>query len=145
MTKAGAYGLGRRSPVTESLVAGSPDAVIAAAMSQLGVPYEWGAEAPGVSFDCSGLVQWAYAQAGITVPRTTQEQVLAGVPVSLEAVRPGDLVFSRGVRDGRTVNLGHVAVYVGAGTVIVAPHTGAVVQLHALSPSHVQAVRRIIR
>lgn len=68
MTKAVAYGLGSGSPVTNTLVTGSADAVIAAAMTQLGVPYVWGAETPGVGFDCSGLVQWAFAQAGTRSP-----------------------------------------------------------------------------
>lgn len=144
MTKAESYGLGSGSPVTKPLVTGSADAVIAAALTQLGVPYVWGAETPGVGFDCSGLVQWAYAQASITLPRTTQQQVLAGVPVPLDDVRPGDLVFSRSVRDGRTVELGHVAIYVGGGTVIVAPRSGAVVRLQRLSPTAVQAVRRVL-
>lgn len=144
MTKAEAYGLGRGSPVTDSLVTGSADAVIAAAMTQLGVPYVWGAETPGVGFDCSGLIQWAYAQAGVSLPRTTQQQILAGMPVSIEDVRPGDLVFSRSVRDGRTIDLGHVAIYVGGETVIVAPRSGAVVRLQAVSPAAVQAVRRVL-
>ncbi|MGH9152967.1 MAG: NlpC/P60 family protein [Acidimicrobiales bacterium] len=144
MTKAEAYGLDSGSPVTAPLVTGSADAVIAAAMTQLGVPYVWGAETPAVGFDCSGLVQWAYAQAGITVPRTTQQQVLAGVPVPLEDVRPGDLVFSRSVRGGRVVELGHIAIYVGGGKVIVAPRTGTVVRLQPISPTAVQAVRRVL-
>ncbi|HSH61035.1 MAG TPA: NlpC/P60 family protein, partial [Acidimicrobiales bacterium] len=145
MTKAEAYGLDSGSPVTNPLVTGSADAVIAAAMTQLGVPYVWGAETAGVGFDCSGLVQWAYAQAGVTLPRTTQQQVLAGVPVPLDDLRPGDLVFSRSVRDDRIVELGHVAIYVGGGTVIVAPRTGTVVRLQLLSPvGSVQVVRRIV-
>lgn len=144
MTKAEAYGLGSGSPVTNALVAGSADAVIAAAMTQLGVPYVWGAETPGVGFDCSGLVQWAYAQAGVSLPRTTQQQVLAGAPVAVNDVRPGDLIFSRSVRGGRTVELGHVAIYVGGGTVIVAPRTGSVVRLRPLSPTDDQVVRRVL-
>lgn len=144
MTKAEAYGLGSGSPVTNPLVTGSADAVIAAAMTQLGAPYVWGAETPGVGFDCSGLIQWAYAQAGVSLPRTTQQQILTGVPVALDDVRPGDLVFSRSLRDGRIIDLGHVAIYVGNGTVIVAPRTGALVRLQPMSPTAVQAVRRVI-
>lgn len=144
MTKAGTYGLGSGSPVTNPLVTGSADAVIAAAMTQFGVPYVWGAETPGVGFDCSGLIQWAYAQAGVSLPRTTQQQILAGIPVALEDVRPGDLVFSRSVRDGRIIDLGHVAIYVGAGSVIVAPRSGTVVRLQSVSPTAAQAIRRVI-
>jgi cell wall-associated NlpC family hydrolase len=142
MTKAVAYGFGNRSPVTKPLVTGSADAVIAAAMTQLGVPYVWGGETPGVGFDCSGLVQWAYAQAGITLPRTTQQQVLAGIPVGVEDIQPGDLVFTRSYRDGVITDLGHVAIAVGGGMEIVAPHTGAVVGMEPIDG--VQAVRRVL-
>lgn len=144
MVKAAAYGLGAQPPVTGDLVTGSTDGVIAAAMTQLGVPYVWGAETPGVGFDCSGLVQWAYAQAGIAVPRTTKQQVLAGTPVSLDDLRPGDLIFTRSVRDGAVVDLGHVGIYAGGGMEIVAPRTGTVVRLQAVSVPDVQVVRRII-
>jgi cell wall-associated NlpC family hydrolase len=144
MTKAVAYGAGNRSPVTNALVTGSADAVIAAAMSQLGVPYGWGGEAPGVGFDCSGLVQWAYVQAGIALPRTTQQQVLAGMPVAVENIQPGDLVFTRSYRQGVVTDLGHVAIAVGGGAEIVAPHTGAVVRVQLIDKGAVQAVRRVV-
>jgi|SRR5581483_4990495 len=144
MAKAAAYGSGNRSPVTIALVTGSADAVIAAAMSQLGVPYVWGGERPGVGFDCSGLVQWAYARAGIALPRTTQQQVLVGMPVAVDDVQPGDLVFTRSYRDGVITDLGHVAIAVGGGMEIVAPHTGAVVRLQRIDDGFVQAVRRVI-
>jgi cell wall-associated NlpC family hydrolase len=126
------------------LVTGSPDAVIAAAMTQLGVPYVWGGETPGAAFDCSGLVQWAFAQAGIRLPRTTQQQVLAGAPVAVTDLHPGDLVFSRGYEGGAAVDLGHVAIAVGGGMEIVAPHSGAVVRLQPIAIESVQVVRRII-
>ena len=145
LTKATAYGSGDWSPMTNALVTGSPDAVIAAAMTQSGVPYVWGDETPGVGFDCSGLVQWAFAQAGIRVPRTTQQQVLVGVPVAISDVQPGDLVFSRGFEGGVAVDLGHVAIAVGGGMEIVAPHTGAVVRFQPIATDAVQAVRRILR
>jgi cell wall-associated NlpC family hydrolase len=145
MTKAVAYGFGNRSPVTNDLVTGSANAVIAAAMTQLGVPYVWGGETPGVGFDCSGLVQWAYAQAGIALPRTTQQQVLAGMPVAVEDIQPGDLVFTRSYRDGVVTDLGHVAIAVGGGMEIVAPHTGDVVHLQPIDDDAVQAVRRALR
>ena len=144
MTKASAYGLGSGSPVTNALVTGSPDSVIAAAMTQLGVPYVWGGETPGVGFDCSGLVQWAYAEVGVALPRTTQQQLLVGVPVSLDALRPADLIFTRGVEGGTVIEYGHIAIYVGGGMEIVAPHTGAVVRLQPVDASGVQAVRRVL-
>ncbi|MGH9157664.1 MAG: C40 family peptidase [Acidimicrobiales bacterium] len=82
MAKAQEYGLGTTDPGGETTtVVGSADRVIAAAMTQLGVPYRWGGTTPGVGFDCSGLVQWAFAQAGVTLPRTTSQQILTGVAV----------------------------------------------------------------
>jgi peptidoglycan DL-endopeptidase CwlO len=108
-------------------------AAIWAAASQVGVPYVWGGEAPlsspGPGFDCSGLVQWAYRQAGIKLPRTAQEQHDAVVPVPAAQAAPGDLVFWN---DG-TTSVQHVAVYVGAGIVLQAPSTGSVVSYAPLS------------
>ena len=94
---------------------------------QVGVPYVWGGETPlsgtGAGFDCSGLVQWAYGQAGIALPRTAEDQYQATTPVPASAVQPGDLVFWN---DG-TTSVQHVAIYVGDGIVLEAPSTGSVV------------------
>ena len=68
-------------------------AAVQAAVSQLGVPYVFGGEQAGVGFDCSGLVQWAWSQAGVTIPRTTETQWPALTHVSLDALEPGDLLF----------------------------------------------------
>jgi cell wall-associated NlpC family hydrolase len=148
LAKAVAYGMGQAGGPAAGLltgsgamVAGSGDAVVLAAMRALGTPYVWGGESPG-GFDCSGLVQWAYAQTGVRVPRTTREQINVGVAVGLNDLRPGDLVFTRG---GRVpTDLGHVAIYAGNGMVIVAPRTGQTVQFRLLAPGSVQAVRRVL-
>jgi cell wall-associated NlpC family hydrolase len=143
--KAAEYGLGQGSPLGGTIAAGSGEAVVAAALTQLGVPYEWGGATPGVGFDCSGLVQWAYAEVGIALPRTTREQVAIGVEVSARDLRPGDLVFSRSIRrGGEIVERGHVAIYAGAGQVLVAPRTGDIVSLRPLDRTAVQAARRVI-
>jgi cell wall-associated NlpC family hydrolase len=99
---------------------------VQAALSQLGVPYVWGGETPGVGFDCSGLTQWAWSQAQVSIPRTSGAQWSGLHPVPLTSLQPGDLIFSEGTPPG------HVVMYVGSGpygseTVIQAPHTGAVV------------------
>lgn len=144
LARATAYGLGSpSSSFVEDAVPGSVGVVIAAAMSQLGVPYRWGAQAPGVAFDCSGLVQWAFAQAGVALPRTTAGQVLSGVSVQFGDLRPGDLVFTTSVREGQRVIAGHVAIYVGGGQVVVAPRTGDVIKSAALEGS-LDAARRVI-
>lgn len=97
---------------------------IAAAQSQLGVPYVWGGASPGGGFDCSGLTMWAYAQAGVSLPHYTVSQEQVGRVVPLSQIQPGDLVFYWGA--------GHVALYVGGGSVIHAPHTGDVVRYGSL-------------
>jgi len=105
-------------------------AAVHAAVSQLGVPYVWGSEEPGVGFDCSGLVQWAWAQAGVSIPRTTETEWPALTHVSLDALQPGDLLFYDNL-DGDNL-IDHVVMYAGSGpygtsTVIQAPFTGATV------------------
>ncbi len=95
---------------------------ISAARTQLGKPYKFGAEAPGVDFDCSGLTQWAYRQAGITIPRVAAQQQAATQRITRAELSPGDLVFY-----GNPAH--HVAIYLGAGKIIQAPHTGAVIDI----------------
>lgn len=103
---------------------------VRAALSRLGRPYVWGATGPD-RFDCSGLVQWAYAQAGVRLHRTTYEQIHDGVPVARSEVRPGDLVFP---------HTGHVQMAIGNGMVVEAPQPGATVQVSRMGP--VVAIRR---
>ena len=95
------------------------------ALSQLGVPYVWGGETPGTAFDCSGLVQWAYRTAGITIPRTTQTQ-WADLPHldRTSPLEPGDLVYYG--PDGAPT---HVGMYLGDGRMIDAPYTGVDVRV----------------
>ena len=94
---------------------------LAYAAAQLGTPYRWGGTGPG-GFDCSGLTQAAYRAAGIALPRVAQDQFDAGPAVPDGAsVRPGDLLFY-----GTSVHaVEHVGLYVGAGEMIDAPHSGA--------------------
>lgn len=109
-----------------------------------GTPYVWGGSAPG-GFDCSGLVQYVYAQLGITMPRTSQVQADVGVPVaSLSSAQSGDLIFFAG-SDGTTSAPGHVGIYVGNGEMIDAPYTGTCVQVHSVSSAGpVVAIRRVL-
>ncbi len=142
--KAGEYGLGSGPTVEGATFAGIGEAVVGHALTQLGVPYEWGGTTPGVGFDCSGLVQWAYAQIGVELPRTTQQQILVGVEVSVGEMRPGDLVFTRSDRGSYVLDYGHVAIYAGGGQEIVAPRAGDVISLRPVTVAQVQAVRRIL-
>jgi cell wall-associated NlpC family hydrolase len=105
----------------------SPVAALAvqAALAQLGTPYLWGGESPG-GFDCSGLVQWSYARAGLLLPRTAQQQYDATVHLSAGApLQPGDLLFYG--TSPRAVD--HVVIALGDGRVVEAPHTGALVRI----------------
>ena len=101
---------------------------IQAAQSQIGKPYMYGAAGPD-SWDCSGLTQWAFAQAGVVIPRTAADQY-AAVPtkVALGAIQPGDLLFwATDTTDPTTIH--HVAIYVGNGMMLAAPHAGTNVQV----------------
>jgi hypothetical protein len=97
------------------------------AASRVGMPYVWGAAGPD-SFDCSGLVQWAFAQAGIQMPRVAQDQFFTGPHISYADAQPGDLLFWHYEPDDPTY-VSHVAIYVGDGEMLVAPHTGEDVML----------------
>lgn len=124
-TGSGSSGTGSSQPSVSIPTNGSVASIaIAAAQSQLGVPYVWGGASPGSGFDCSGLTMWAYAQAGISLPHYTVSQEQVGRVVPLSQIQPGDLVFYWGA--------GHVALYVGGGSVIHAPHTGDVVRYGSL-------------
>ncbi|MGW2636278.1 NlpC/P60 family protein [Streptomyces sp. NPDC001348] len=101
-------------------------AAFAAAQTRIGSPYQWGATGPS-AFDCSGLTSWAYAQAGVSIPRTSEAQANAGTRIYNQAdLKVGDLVIFFG-------DYHHVGLYAGNGQVLHAPHTGAVVRYEAMS------------
>lgn len=113
---------------------GRAAAAVAAARSVLGRPYVWGATGPS-GFDCSGLMQWSYARAGVHLPRTSQAQQHAGHRVPLSQARPGDLVTYRN-------DASHVGMYVGNGQVIHAPYPGAPVRYDPVNMMPITAVTR---
>ncbi|MFJ4768983.1 NlpC/P60 family protein [Streptomyces uncialis] len=108
---------------------------LAAARSAVGRPYVWGANGP-TGFDCSGLMQWSYAQAGVGLPRTSQAQRFAGRRVPLSQARPGDLVAYRG-------DASHIGMYVGGGQVVHAPYPGAPVRYDPVGMMPVSSVTRV--
>ena len=95
--------------------------VVAIAQRYLGVPYVYGGASPS-GFDCSGLVMYCYAQVGVGLSHGATDQQHASTPVPISALQPGDLVFF-----GNASYSYHVGIYVGGGSMIHAPHTGAVV------------------
>jgi cell wall-associated NlpC family hydrolase len=102
-------------------------AALRAAESRRGLPYVWGASGPS-SFDCSGLVQWSFAQAGITMPRVAADQARAGLAVLATQLEPGDLLFYH-TDPTDPGYISHVAIYLGNGWMIQAPQPGMDVEV----------------
>jgi cell wall-associated NlpC family hydrolase len=121
-------GMAGAGPLTAS---GAPAArlyaMLRAALSRHGMPYVWGAAGPR-SFDCSGLVQWSFAQAGIVMPRVAADQALAGPAVPVSKIQPGDLIFYH-TDPTAPRYISHVAIYLGNGWMIQAPEPGKNVEV----------------
>ncbi|MCI2240772.1 glucosaminidase domain-containing protein [Adlercreutzia faecimuris] len=114
--------------------------LVAEATSHLGTPYLWGGVTPD-GFDCSGLVQYCYREVlGVEIPRTTYFQCLVGEDVDFEDLHMGDLLFFDRASDG----VGHVAMYLGDGYYIQAPHTGDVVKVTAMEDQMPTFAKRVI-
>lgn len=111
--------------------------VVQFAETQLGVPYVWGGTTPGKGLDCSGLTQWAYGKAGVSIPRTSEEQQTIGSDVNLNSVQAGDLLFK-----GTPAH--HVAMAIGGGKLIEAPHTGLNVRIRSFSAGEFTNAKRIV-
>ncbi|MER6223663.1 NlpC/P60 family protein [Streptomyces sp900105755] len=110
---------------------------IAFARAQIGKPYVWGATGPG-SYDCSGLSQAAWKAAGVSLPRTTYDQVNAGTTVSLADALPGDLVFFYD-------DVSHVGIYLGNGMMIHAPKPGAYVREESIYYGGESIIHSVVR
>ena len=102
-------------------------AMLNAALSRQGMPYVWGAAGP-TSFDCSGLVQWSFAQAGVTMPRVAADQASTGPAVPVSQLQPGDLLFYH-TDPTDPGYISHVAIYLGNGKMVQAPETGENVEV----------------
>ncbi|MEU2036135.1 C40 family peptidase [Nocardia amamiensis] len=131
----GAPGLELPGPAPLPFAAPKPAGEIAldAALSKVGSPYVYGAAGPN-AFDCSGLVQWSYRQAGVELPRTSGAQLAAGSPVSLNDLQPGDLVSFYGG--------GHSGLYAGDGNIVHASTSGTPVRVAPISSMPIAGARR---
>jgi cell wall-associated NlpC family hydrolase len=122
----GAAGTGAASS-SAAVPAAALDTMLRAAMSRRGLPYVWGAAGPS-SFDCSGLVQWSFAQAGIVMPRVAADQAMSGPAVPVSQLEPGDLLFYH-TDPTAPQYISHVAIYLGNGWMIQAPEPGQDVEV----------------
>ena len=116
-------------------VSGAAGAAVAAAYSQIGVPYVAFKASPSEGFDCSGLTSWAWAQAGVSIPHQSGQQFRSNPQVPKDEAQPGDLVFFYSP-------ISHVGMYVGNGMMIDSPHTGAFVRLVPIKWGSVVGVSR---
>jgi cell wall-associated NlpC family hydrolase len=127
-------------PTGTTVSADTEQAALQQAESQIGKPYEWGAAGPD-SYDCSGLVMWAYAQVGVHVDHWTGDQWNEGEHIAVADIRPGDLLFfATDTTDPNTIH--HVGMYAGNGEMVEAPYTGANVRMSpAFRPDLIGVVR----
>ena len=131
------YGQSATQTVAASTAA---QVAVAWALAQVGTPYVWGGETPGVGFDCSGLVQAAYRAAGISLPRVAQDQYDATTKLAPgDPIEPGDLVFF----GGGPTDITHVGIVVGNGEMVDAPYTGADVRVEPYESTQLVGVTRI--
>jgi cell wall-associated NlpC family hydrolase len=122
-------------PGVADLHAGAPAVeAVAEARKYLGTPYQWGGSSPQTGFDCSGLVQYAYAKAGVRIPRVTEQQFVAtnGDHIGRDDLLPGDVVFFR----DPSGDVHHEGIYLGDDKFLHAPHTGDVVKVSSLKQSY---------
>ena len=110
--------------------------VVNAALTRLGAPYAWAATGPD-AFDCSGLVVWAFHQAGLTLPHSSQALASGGQPVALDQMRPGDVIVL-------FPDASHVGIYLGDGRMIHAQFEGEPVVVESLFRAPIHNVRRYI-
>jgi len=130
-------GSGASAPIITNYPApsGLAGVAIQAALGQIGVPYRYAQASPGVAFDCSGLTYYAWAQAGINLPRNSRMQAAAIPRVPIAAAQPGDLLFYYSP-------ISHVGIYLGNGQLVHAPNTGSHVKVTNVRWSKVVAVGR---
>ena len=126
----GSADVGADVGAAEAVIAAPPSSSVGGsaasiALGALGIPYRWAGSSPETGFDCSGLIAWAYAQVGVSLPHNAAAIYAGGTPVPLEAIEPGDIVSFHGS--------GHAGIYIGGGQYVHAPQTGDVVKVSSMS------------
>jgi peptidoglycan DL-endopeptidase CwlO len=126
------------APPAGDVAAPNPDGegmvAVQAALTRIGSPYSWGAAGPG-AFDCSGLVMWAFGQAGVSLPHSSQALAQGGQPVSMDQMQPGDLITYYS-------DASHVAIYIGDGMMVHASTYGTPVRVAPVDNAPIHNVRR---
>jgi cell wall-associated NlpC family hydrolase len=127
-------------PVAQHVPAHAPApsttaSALTAALGKLGAPYRWGAKGPN-AFDCSGLIQWAFKNAGVDLPRTSRAQSRVGAPVAKSDLRPGDLVFFYSP-------VSHAGIYAGGGRIVHASTSGKPVKMGDIDTMPFHSARRV--
>jgi len=118
-------------PVVVPAVPVAPDEIVSTALTLRGVPYRNGGSDPS-GFDCSGLVQWVFAQNGIRMPREVRDQFQTGMQIDLRDVRAGDLLFFETVSDGAS----HVGLAIGGEQFVHAPSSRGVVRVEKFTATY---------
>lgn len=119
-------------PTGRSLQSGQAAQILAVAREMLGQPVVWGGASPAQGFDCSGLVQYVYRQAGIILPRTADLQFLEGRRISQAALQPGDLVYFTTYEPGAS----HVGIYIGNNKMIHTSFSRGIVAIADITDSY---------
>ncbi|MCV7015940.1 C40 family peptidase [Mycolicibacterium madagascariense] len=126
------------APPPDAAPAPNPDGegmvAVQAALTRIGSPYSWGAAGPG-AFDCSGLVMWAFGQAGVNLPHSSQALAQGGQPVSMDQMQPGDLITYYS-------DASHVGIYIGDGMMVHASTYGTPVRVAPVDNAPIHNVRR---
>lgn len=137
-SNAGSFGVGTLQsdsapeglPVTDAKASAARTLAINEAKKYLGTMYHWGGADPSKGFDCSGITQWSLGKAGIRLPRVSYMQANFGERRSIDELQPGDLV-AWDIND-RNNGADHIALYLGNGMILEAPHTGAAVRIRKI-------------
>jgi len=110
--------------------------LVFSALSFMGIPYRWGGSTPESGFDCSGFVQYVFRQVtGLTLPRSSFDQIRQGIAVARDSLQPGDLVFFNTMR----ATASHVGIYIGENRFIHAPRSGKTVEIADMTNVYWQA------
>ena len=123
---------GAPSIATTPALVGTLPAIVTTALTLRGMPYRNGGSQPSDGFDCSGLVQWVFAQHGTVLPRDVRQQFDVGEKIDADELKPGDLVFFETVSKGAS----HVGIAIGGGEFVHAPSSRGVVRIEKLSTSY---------